>query len=126
VVVDWSTFLQLHCIFEAGQVEKSHLIRFWIKFFDQALCGKCPEHEYMTLLEELVRGNSLPKPDKTTKLFARMFYKQLLRNDCLDEANELVTEKLTLAFEENRIDIQTLCSALGRNGLDENFFNDCD
>ena len=126
VVVDWTTFLQLHCIFEAGQVEKSHLIRFWIKFFDQSLSGKCPKDEYMTLLEELVRGNSLPKPNQTTRLFARMFFKQLAKNDCLDENEELVTEKLSQAFEENRIDIQTLCSALGRQGLDENFFNDDD
>ena len=34
VIVDWSIYLQLYCIFEAGQVEKSSLIRFWIKFFD--------------------------------------------------------------------------------------------
>ena len=59
VIVDWQTYLQLYCIFEAGQIEKSSLIKFWIKFFDQGLSGKCPEKEYMTLLEELVRGKSL-------------------------------------------------------------------
>jgi len=72
-MVDWNTYLQLYCIFEAGQIEKSSLIRFWIKFFDQSLSGKCPKEEYMTLLEELVRGKSLPKPNPTTRLFATMF-----------------------------------------------------
>lgn len=51
-------------------MQKTHLIRFWIKFFDQSLSGKCPKEEYLSLLEELVRGVSLPKPNQTTKLFA--------------------------------------------------------
>ena len=68
--VNWQTYLELYCIFEAGQVHQSQLIRFWIKFFDQSLQGTCSETEYMTLLEELVRGKSLPKPNKTTMLFA--------------------------------------------------------
>jgi hypothetical protein len=33
----------------------------------------------MALLEELIRGNSLSKPNKTTKMFARMF-KKLMEN----------------------------------------------
>lgn len=34
VIVNWQTYLDLYCIFEAGQVEMSHKIKFWIKFFD--------------------------------------------------------------------------------------------
>lgn len=77
----------------------------------------------MTLLEELVRGRSLPKPNPTTRLFAKMFQKQMIKNECLDENEEIITSKLAQAFDDNRIDIQVLCSALGRSGLDENFLN---
>jgi hypothetical protein len=31
------------------------------------------EKEYLRVLEELVRGNTLNKPSKTTKMFAKMF-----------------------------------------------------
>jgi len=48
----------------------SRLIHFWLRFFDQSFSGKCPKEEYLSLLEELVRGVSLPKPQATTKLFA--------------------------------------------------------
>jgi hypothetical protein len=41
---------------------------------------------------------------------------------CLDENEEIITEKLSQAFWDNRIDPQVLCSALGRQGLDEKFF----
>jgi len=37
--VNWVTFLELYCIFEAGMVEKELLSKFWIKFFDQKLIG---------------------------------------------------------------------------------------
>jgi hypothetical protein len=32
--VDWHTYLELYCIFEAGKVEKDELIKFWTKFLD--------------------------------------------------------------------------------------------
>jgi len=32
--VNWPTFLELYCIFEAGKIEKEILTKFWIKFFD--------------------------------------------------------------------------------------------
>jgi len=124
VQVNWPTYLELYCIFEAGQVQKSHLIRFWIKFFDQSHSGKCPAAEYLSLLEELVRGVSLPKPNQTTKLFARMFQKQMQRQGCLDETDAIITDKLAAAFDDGRIDIQLLCSALGRQALDESFLNE--
>lgn len=60
--VNWPTFLELYCIFEAGRIEKEALIKFWIKFFDQKLIGYVGENEYLTTLEELIRGNSLKKP----------------------------------------------------------------
>ena len=105
VHVNWQTYLELYCIFEAGQVQPSHLIRFWIKFFDQSLSGKCDKEEYLSLLEELVRGVSLPKPIETTKLFAVMFQKQMQRQGCLDENKAIITDKLAIAFEEGRLDI---------------------
>ena len=95
-------------------MQKSHLIRFWMKFFDQSLSGKCLKEEYLSLLEELVRGVSLPKPNQTTKLFARMFQKQMARAGCLDENEAIITDRLAQAFDEGRLDIQLLCSALGR------------
>lgn len=112
--VNWPTFLELYCIFEAGKIEKDILIKFWIKFFDQKLIGVVLESEYLILLEELVRGNSLKKPNKTTKMFARMFQRMMETNDCLGENKEIIDEKLSLAFHTDSIDIQVLCSALGR------------
>lgn len=71
-----------------------------------------------------MRGVSLPKPNQTTKLFARMFQKQMRRQGCLDENDAIVTDKLAMAFEEGKLDIQLLCSALGRQALDESFLNE--
>lgn len=73
VVVDWKNFLNLYCTFEQGQMDKSHLIRFWQKFFDQFNAGFCKEVEYMKLLEEIIRGKTLDKPNDTTRLFAEMY-----------------------------------------------------
>jgi hypothetical protein len=49
------------------------MIRFWQRFFDQNQVGLSPENEYLTLLEEIVRGVSLSKPSKTTRMFAVMY-----------------------------------------------------
>ena len=50
-MVNWQMFLDLYCIFEAGQVEKNHLIKFWIKFFDAKLEGVVKKADYEKLLE---------------------------------------------------------------------------
>jgi len=71
--VTWPVFLDLYCIFESGAIDKTNMIKFWIRFFDPISSGKCPEHEYKKLLEELVRGNSLDRPNKSTQLFANLF-----------------------------------------------------
>ena len=113
-VINWHTYLELYCIFEAGKMEKHTLIRFWIKFFDKGLRGAVPEQEYMTLLEELVRGNTLNKPSKTTIMFAKMFQTMMANAGCLGDNKEIINERLTKAFETEAIDIQLLCSALGR------------
>lgn len=42
---------------------------------------------------------------------------------CLGENNEIINEKLSQAFESEEIDIQLLCSALGRQELDKKFLN---
>ncbi|CDW89552.1 UNKNOWN [Stylonychia lemnae] len=119
--VNWPTFLELYCIFEAGRIERSLLAKFWIKFFDQKLMGQVSETEYLTILEELVRGNSFKKPNKTTKMFAKMFQKVLRDAGCLGDNNEIIDEKFNHALTDDLIDIQILCSALGRQQLDENF-----
>jgi hypothetical protein len=56
-------------------------------------------------------------------MFAKMFQKMMKNADCLGENNEIINEKLSSAFEREDIDIQLLCSALGRQQLDEKFLN---
>jgi hypothetical protein len=51
VSVDWETYLDLYCIFEAGKMERQKLIKFWIKFFDKGLVGTVAEEDYIGLLE---------------------------------------------------------------------------
>jgi hypothetical protein len=58
-MINWNIYLELYCIFEAGKMEKQSLIKFWIKFFDNAQRETVPEEHYMPILEELVRGNTL-------------------------------------------------------------------
>lgn len=112
--IDWNTYLELYCIFESGNIEKDALIRFWIKFFDPKLIGTVPEDEYMQLLEELIRGNSLSEPNDTTRMFARMFQKMMNNANVLGENNEIINEKLFNAFLTDTIDIKALGCSLGR------------
>lgn len=72
----------------------------------------------MTLLEELVRGTSLSKANKTTRMFAQMFQKMMSMANCLGHDKEMICDKLTEAFRKDEIDIAVLCSALGRQKLD--------
>ena len=48
----------------------------------------------------------------------------MARQNCLDENENIITDRLAAAFEEGRLDIQLLCSALGRQALDESFLNE--
>jgi len=112
--INWNTYLDLYCIFEAGKMDKTQLIRFWIKFFDNNLYGTVAEEDYMTILEMLVRGKTLDKPSRTTHMFAKMFKKMMANAGCLGNNKEIINEKLSRAFENDVIDIQLLCSALGR------------
>jgi hypothetical protein len=117
--IDWNTYLELYCIFESGNIEKEALIKFWIKFFDPKLIGTVPEDEYMQLLEELIRGNSLSKPNETTEMFARMFQKLMINADVLGDNKEIINERLYQAFLTDAIDIKALGCSLGRQRLDE-------
>lgn len=113
--IDWQRYLDLYCIFEAGKMDKTTLIRFWIKFFDIGMRGTVKKKEYLRLLEELVRGNTLNKASSTTKMFAKMFQKMMFNAGCLDPVTkDLKIPALSQAFEKEEIDIQLLCSALGR------------
>ena len=95
-------------------MDKQTLIRFWVKFFDTGMMGTVEEAEYMRVLEELVRGRTLNNPSKTTILFAKMFQKMMQNAGCLGPEKNIINEKLIEAFENDTIDIQLLCSALGR------------
>ena len=68
----------------------------------------------MRLLEELVRGNTFNKPNKTTKMFGLMFQKLMIDADCLGPNMEIINEKLHKAFSEDLIDVDILCRALGK------------
>lgn len=111
--VCWQVFLELYCIFEAGRLDPIQINKFWVKFFDQTLIGQVSEAEYMNVLEQLVRGNSLKKANKATKMFANMF-KQILANaGCLSHAGDLMSEQLMQAFIDQKIDVAVLASTLG-------------
>ena len=97
--------------------------RFWIKFFDNGMRGTVDESVYMRVLEELVRGKTLREPSKTTIMFAKMFQKMMQNAGCLNSENAIINEKLVEAFQNESIDIQLLCSALGRQPLDESFLS---
>lgn len=103
--ISWKTYLQLFCIFEAGKMEKQALVLFWRKFFDKGGRGFVPEEDYMTVLEALVRGNTLRKPSETTKMFAKMFQKMMKDAGCLGENKEIKSDLLVKAFEQEKIDI---------------------
>ena len=63
----------MYCIFDVGNIEKTKLINFWSKFFDQELKGFSPPEEYLDVLEKLVRGRCMKKSSEFTKVFALKF-----------------------------------------------------
>ena len=81
--------------------------------------GKVQEKDYMPLLEELIRGNSLSQPNETTHMFARMFQKMMDNANCLGETREIINERLYSAFMNEQIDIRALGCSLGKQKLDE-------
>ena len=120
--IDWQRYLDLYCIFEAGKMDLKTLTRFWVKFFDINDIGKVEKEDYLRLLEKLVRGNALSKPNSTTKMFARMFQKMMLTAGVLNpETKEMDTSKLADAFEDQSLDIQMLGAALGSSKMDKKF-----
>ena len=71
------------------------------------------ERTYMDLLEQLVRGKSMDTPTEATMHFAETFKKMMKNAGCLDDKNNIIRDKLQQAFEDEAVDIQLLCSALG-------------
>ena len=112
--IDWSTYLQLYCIFESGNIDRETLVKFWIKFFDPKLMGNVSENIYMPLLEELIRGNALSQKNETTEMFARMFQKLMENAGCLGDNREMINERLFNAFMNDLIDIRALGCSLGK------------
>jgi hypothetical protein len=102
-------------------MDKSQLSRFWINFFDNNHQGTVAEKDYMEILEMLVRGKTLDKPSRTTHMFAKMFKKMMENAGCLGPNKEILNDELQAAFDNDTIDIQLLCSALGRQQLDASF-----
>ncbi len=72
-LITWPYFLDLYCTFEGGQVDKAQLVKFWAKFFDIQMAGFVGEQDYMKLLEQLIRGKTFDKPNKSTLVFAEMY-----------------------------------------------------
>lgn len=102
-------------------MDKSILVKFWCRFFDLANAGVCEHDRYMSLLEEMIRGKTLEKPSNTTRLFAE-YYREMLRlAKCLGSEEEILIDKYKEALEDDRIDIQLLCAALGSEELELNF-----
>lgn len=99
---------------EQGKISNDQLIEFWLRFFDPFLSGTVHEMEYMSALEELVRGSSFKEANKTTKMFANMFKNLLHEANCLGSCKEIITEKMKTALEEEKLDVSILLSALGR------------
>lgn len=60
--VSWQSYLELFCMFEEGSVPLDRLARLWTNFFDIDHNGECRERDYMTLLEQMVRGNTMGQP----------------------------------------------------------------
>ena len=58
-------------------------------------------------------------PTEATMHFADQFRKMMQQAGCLDEKNNIIRDKLQQAFEEEAVDIQLLCSALGNQQLDK-------
>jgi hypothetical protein len=50
-----------------------------------------------------------------------MFQKMMSNAGCLGPEKSIINEKLMEAFTDDKIDIQLLCSALGRQQLDQSF-----
>jgi len=92
--INWTTYLDLYCIFEAGKMDKSQLSRFWINFFDNNHQGTVAEKDYMEILEMLVRGKTLDKPSRTTHMFAKMFKKMMENAGCLGPNKEILNDEL--------------------------------
>jgi hypothetical protein len=112
--VDWETFLKLYCIFEMGNIEKTKLINFWSKFFDQDLKGSSPPEEYLDVLEKLVRGRLMQKSSEFTKVFALRYQKHMQKCGILDAQKNLVIDKFQQAYLDKKLDISTLSASLGR------------
>ena len=72
------------------------------------MSGVCLEPEYMKLLEELIRGISLHKSNKTTELFAKMYKKKLRETGCLGPSNEMIMSKFCEAIENQSLDMNLL------------------
>lgn len=117
-MVDWETFIKLHCIFEEGNPDLDKMLKFWTKFFDQDLKGFCAENEYLPVIEQLVRGKCLDKENKSTKMFAKNYQTKLREAGCLGLNNEIMMDKFETAHLEGKLDLRNLSFAIGNRDSD--------
>lgn len=75
--------------------------------------------EYMKLLEESVRGQTLLFKIPTTELFAENYQKALRDANCLGENEEMLIDRYKDALASGLIDIQILCKALSSASVAE-------
>jgi hypothetical protein len=87
--IDWSTYLTLHCIFEAGEINKGQLIKFWLNYFSTSRFDKIDKETYFWLLENLVRGRDLEEPTYDTKQFAKAYIRMMETAGCINQEGNL-------------------------------------
>lgn len=72
----------------------------------------CLEHDYLKLLENLIRGRLLSKPIEATHMFARQYQKKLQEAQCLGESKEIIIDKLKEAYFLEKLDYRSLSEAI--------------
>ena len=85
------------------------------------MAGFVPENEYLSLLEQLIRGKTFDKPNKTTMVFAEIYQAKLRLSGCLGPNKELIMDCYREALERGDMDIDLLCTAIGEEPLDQKF-----
>jgi hypothetical protein len=111
--VMWEDFLNINCTLDKGSVEIGYQIKFWQRFFDTTKSGITPESDYMSMLECLIRGQSLPSPNSSSLLFAELYQKKLRESNCLDPTDSsLLLDKFKRAIEQGLIQTDILCVSI--------------
>lgn len=126
-VIKWEEFVELYSICELGQLNKSELIRFWVKFLDPSMLGIVSESSIEDILEKLVRGTSLNEANQGTLLFAKSIIKSYKMHNCGEIVNSekfINISKVRELFMEGTVTMQNLSDALGNKALSDHAIGD--